>query len=259
MKVKTISNLSELSQIIITEKDCCKIPLLHGTRKYAIQSSDADRQRFYDACKTVILFAKKLAKDNTINDDVLFDYQRNKNPMFLSTVVICFGTSAYEYGDLYLTSSFSHAFGFTYNAGGELGEWAYRQCEGFENFEIELDEDVKIAVEIVKEEYEKYVKSERVILVYFGVKFKDLLERNGSPFWCDDEFMKEQIEDLYDSKDEDNSQCNNAFRLLNLASYIPYVLEEKDFREGFEFFTNISDIDKFINHHNMYSFPKWSL
>jgi len=38
-----------------------------------------------------------------------------------------------------LTSSFSHAFGFTYNAGGELGEWAYRQCEGFRDFEIELD------------------------------------------------------------------------------------------------------------------------
>jgi hypothetical protein len=260
LKTKEIENLNEIANIIVNEEGCCKTPLLHGTRRYAIQTSDFDRQRFYNACKEVILFAKTLIHKNIIADDALENYQRTKNLMFLSTVVYGFGcSSAYEYGDFYLTSSFSHAFSFTYNAGGELGEWAFRQCEGFEYFSIELDESTKAAVEIVKEEYIKYQNSERIILVYYGVKFSDMLNRGGSPFWVDDEYMQEEIEELYNSKDTDSVETNNAFRLLNAEIYTPYVLSEKDFRAGFGIFTEISDVDEFIRDHNLYCSPKWSL
>lgn len=259
LNVKSVEKASDLFQITITENGCCKIPLFHGTREHAIQISDADRKRFSDACEKVILFAKKIAKDGIINSDELLEYQTNKNSMFLSTVVICFGSSAFEYGDLYLTSGFSHAFGFTYNAGGELGEWAYHQCVGFEDFEIELDDPTKEAVEIVKKEYIKYKNSERIILVYYGVKFTDMLDRGGSPFWIDDEYMQEEISYLYDEIDDDFCEYNNAFRLLNSEMYTAYILREKDFRKGFEFFTEISDVDKFIRHHNMRSNLKWSL
>ena len=60
LKTKEIENLNEIANIIVNEEGCCKIPLLHGTRRYAIQVSDYDRQRFYNACKEVILFAKTL-------------------------------------------------------------------------------------------------------------------------------------------------------------------------------------------------------
>ena len=252
LKAKEIKNLKELPETNITDTMSCKIPLFHGTRRYALQVEETVRNRFYEACKTVILFAQKLAFSDKIATDALESYQRTTNPLFLATVVYGFGRShSYEYGDLYVTSGFSTAFSYTHDAGGELGESAYRQCEGFNHFAIDLDEHTLEATEIVIEEYEKYKTSERVILAYYGVKFTDLLNMGGSPFWVDDEYMQEVIKDMYeDSIDTDNSQSNESFRLINPDTYIPYILPEKDFRKWFEFFTKIQDIDKFIENHN---------
>ena len=250
IEIKDINNWSPL---LINDTEHCKIPLFHGTRRYAIQVAETVRNRFYEACKTVILFAQKLAFSDKIAADALESYQRTTNPLFLATVVYGFGRShSYEYGDLYVTSGFSTAFSYTHDAGGELGESAYRQCEGFNHFAIDLDEHTLEATEIVIEEYEKYKTSERVILAYYGVKFTDLLNMGGSPFWVDDEYMQEVIKDMYeDSIDTDNSQSNKSFRLINPNTYMPYILPEKDFRKGFEFFTKIQDIDKFIEDHNI--------
>ncbi len=244
----------------IGDEEYCKIPLFHGTRRYALEVTDAERDKFYDACKTVILFAQKIAFSNKIDDTALQTYQRKTNPLFLATVVYGFGRShSYEYGDLYITSGFSTAFGFTHNIGGELGEWAYRQCEGFNHFSIELDEKTYDAVEIVQTEYKKYSNSEKVILIYFGVNFKDMLNAGGTPFWADDEYMQEEIADLYDSRETDNEIHNETFRLINLDKYTPYCLREQDFRKGFELFTDIKDLDRFIKHHNMACSQKWAL
>lgn len=255
-----IQDINNFSHTNIGDAEHCKIPLFHGTRRYALEATDAERDRFYDACKTVISFAQKIAFSNIIDDNALEAYQRKTNPMFLETVVYGFGRShSYEYGDLYITSGFSTAFGFTHNIGGELGEWAYRQCEGIKHFSIELDEKAYNAVEIVQTEYEKYSNSEKVILIYFGVNFKDMLNAGGTPFWVDDEYLQEEIADLYDSRDTDNETHNKTFRLINIDKYTPYCLREQDFRKGFELFTDIKDLDRFIKHNNMACSQKWAL
>ena len=101
--------------------------------------------------------------------------------------------------------------------------------------------------------------SEKVILIYFGVNFKDMLNAGGTPFWTDDEYMQEEIADLYDSRETDNEIHNETFRLINLDKYTPYCLREQDFRKGFELFTDIKDLDRFIKHHNMACSQKWAL
>lgn len=261
LRTQEIKDTNDLLSININDAKSCKIPLFHGTRRYALQVAEADRNRFYEACKTVMLFAQKLAFSDKIDNDALESYQRTTNPLFLATVVYGFGRShSYEYGDLYVTSGFSTAFSYTHNVGGELGEWAYRQCEGFKHFSIDLDESTLEATKIVIEEYEKYRNSEKVILIYYGIKFTDLLHEGGSPFWFDDEYMQEDIEYLYeDAIETDYSQANTALRLINPDAYTAYILPEKDFRKGFKIFTKIQDIDEFIKNHNRMSSTKWEL
>ena len=262
IKKLEIHDINNFSHPHIGDAEHCKIPLFHGTRRYALEATDAERYRFYDACKTVILFAQKIAFLKIIDDNALEAYQRKANPLFSGSSVVCqFGrNSLYEYGDLYITSGFSTAFSFTHNAGGELGEWAYRQCEGFKHFSIELDEKTYAAVETVQTEYEKYNNSEKAILIFFGVNFKDMLSAGGDPFWVDDEYMDEEIADLYDdARETDNRQYAETFRLINLDKYTPHLLREKDFRKGFELFTDIKDLDGFIKSHNMDFSTKWAL
>ena len=253
IKVLEIQDLNNFSHPHIGDSEHCKIPLFHGTRRYALEVTDADRDRFYNACKTVILFAQKIAFSNIIDENALNAYNRNTNPLFFGSVVYGLGRSnSYEYGDLYITSGFSTAFSFTHNVGGELGEYAYHQCEGLKHFSIKLDEKTQAAMEIVQTEYEKYKNSEKVILIYFGVNFKDMLHQGGDPFWeDDDEYMQEEIEALYDTRETDNEQYHETFRLINLDKYTPYLLCEKDFRKGFELFTDIKDLDRFIKNYNM--------
>ena len=261
LRTKEIKDLKKLSEINISDTTSCKIPLFHGTRRYALQVEETVRNRFYEACKTVILFAQMFDFRNKIDNEALKSYQRKNNPLFLEPSVYAFERcSNFEYGDLYVTPGFSTAFSYTHDAGGELGERAYRQCEGFNHFAIELDEHTLEATKIVIEEYEKYRNSERVILAYFGVKFTDLLHEGGSPFWHDDEYMQEDIEYLYENAiDTDHSQAHTALRLINPDAYTPYIIPEKDFRKGFEIFTKIQDIDEFIKNQNRTNSTKWKL
>lgn len=261
LKTKEIKDTNDLSSININDTMSCKIPLFHGTRRYALQVAETVRNRFYEACNTVMRFAQELDFRDKIDKDELALYQRKTNPLFLEAVVYAFERCrSFEYGDLYVTPGFSTAFSYAHDAGGELGERAYRQCEGFNHFAIELDEHTFEATKIVIEEYEKYRNSEKVILAYFGVKFTDLLHEGGSPFWHDDEYMQEDIEYLYeDAIDTDYSQANTALRLINPDAYTPYIIPEKDFRKGFEIFTKIRDIDEFIKNHNRMSSTKCEL
>jgi hypothetical protein len=262
LRTQEIKDTNDLLSINISDPMSCKIPLFHGTRRYALQVTETDRNRFYEACNTVMRFAQELDFRDKIDKDELALYQRKTNPLFLEAAVYAFERCrSFEYGDLYLTTGFSTAFSYAHDAGGELGERAYRQCEGFNHFAIELDEHTLEAAKIVIEEYEKYRNSEKVILAYFGVKFTDLLHEGGSPFWRDDEeYMQEEIKYMYeDAIDTDYSQSNESFRLINPDKYMPYILPEKDFRKGFEFFTKIQDIDKFIEDHNIICSTKWEL
>ena len=86
-----------------------------------------------------------------------------------------------------------------------------------------------------------------------------MLNAGGTPFWVDDEYMQEEIADLYDSIDSDSQICNKTFRLINLDKYTPYILRERDFRKGFELFTDIKDLDGFIKSNNRVCSQKWAL
>ena len=63
-------NLNHCISICCTE-GCSRIPLFHGTRMYALQVKEKDRERFYVACNRVISFAKKLVWNCPVDDEIL--------------------------------------------------------------------------------------------------------------------------------------------------------------------------------------------
>ncbi len=239
LNVKEIEDITDLVELPMND-GFCPVPLFHGTRRYALQVSDEDRRRFYIACDKVISFAKKIVFAEVIDDNELFEYQRTKNNLFLNTVVYMYKTSLYEYGAFYLTTSYTNSLGFSNYAGGELGEWAYFQCIGFEDFNIELSQEIQEAVSVIKEEYEKYHNSEKIVLVYYGVRIEDLCTQQGTPF-------TENDSDIFEfCVDSDNSRCQYTFRLADTNAYCATVVGEKAIRDGFFVFTQVSDVDKYI-------------
>ena len=245
---KEITDIDELKNLIVKSDSALDIPLLHGTRRYALQISDEARERFMSACHRVISFANKYYYSGNVDWNKLEEYHRNKDIQFLSTVVSQYNHSDYQYGAFYLTTSYKTAIGFSYYAGGELGSNAYSQIKGFEAWGIELDEETKTAAKIVVEEYEKYRNSDKVILAFFGVKLTDLYSRGGHPILTeetDEEFT--EVKELYeDGVDTDYLQRNHQFRLVNPSAYTAYVICESKFRDGFSIFTNICDVDSAI-------------
>lgn len=231
----------------------CAIPLFHGTRMYALQASREERERFYTACSCVIAFAKKFLWNCPIEDDTLVEYIRTKNPQFLGAVVSQYKSAAYEYGSLYLTTGYPTAIRYAHNAGGELGQWAYSQCVGFCDFQIDLDAEISQAAEIVMEEYEKYRSSEPVVLVYSGVCLKDLYTERGYPIVRYDAdgnpdvaYNRHHEEDLYETEVDDDGACVMGYRLDHPQIYTAQLIRHKDLKAGFAVFTKITDIDKYI-------------
>ncbi|MBE6807241.1 MAG: hypothetical protein E7527_04430 [Ruminococcaceae bacterium] len=255
LNIQDITNIHD-HRAPVTDTDHCAIPLFHGTRSYALEASDKDRERFYAACDRVMTFARVLANGNTLDQEALLTYQRQKDGKFLSVPVFLYKKTTYEYGDLYLTSCYTDALIYAACAGGELGEYAHAQCIGFEAFGVDLTEEVRLASSVIMEEYEKYRHSEKLILVYDGVAFQDLQDRNGNPFLvlCDDKEMEKRshawaINNLYDSKVSDNGVCCHHLRLPHPATYTATVIHEKDFVAGIALFTDIQDIDRYLKRH----------
>ena len=268
VKYKETKSVEELKKTIDVDDMHCKIPLFHGTRRYALQVADEDRKRFSEACKQVLSFAHQFYYSGMLDFEKLEKYYKeSKNNYFMSTVVHQYRSTLYEYGAFYLTSSYECAIGFAHYVGGEVGAWAQAQIQGFDDWGIELDEETKVAAEIVKHEYKKYQDSEKVILVYYGVKFEDLCTERGKPFLyntgdaaTDEEYLREDIEDLYESamKRDRFIRSNHNFRLSNANAYTAFVLPEPMFRDGVVLFEDEPDVDKFIRHHNIIAMEKWS-
>lgn len=258
-----VQKLEDLKQNNVSCAEPCQIPLLHGTRRYALQTTKEEREKFYSACNVVMDFAKKIAYSNIIPEEAIEEYQKQQNPRFFNVLVYTKGINKFTYGDFYVTTSYSSAISFAHNVGGELGDTAYAQCIGLLHFNVELDDTVSSAVKIVMEEYQKYVNSEKVILAFYGVRFTDLTREGGSEFLIDStdpediEYNLELINDLYESADTDTFTKNQNFRLANIDAYTGYVIGEKLFKEGFSVFTKIIDVEKKIRYHNLCSRPKW--
>ena len=239
--------------ISLQSAECSNIPLFHGTRMYALQASEKERKRFYDACDKINSFAKKLFWNCPIDDDTLTDYRRTKNPLFLDSVVSQYKTASYEYGSFYVTTSYPTAITFANNSGGELGQWAYAQCVGLQDFQIDLDIETAEAVMLVLEEYKKYENSEKAILVFSGVRFDDLLTERGEPFLLyddngnpDEEYNTFVIRNLNKAKVTDVGGRNLSFRLLRHETYTAYLVKQEDFKKGISVFTEIRDVDKYL-------------
>lgn len=232
---------------------CCAIPLFHGTRMCALQATEEERKRLYAACDSVLSFAKHLLWDCPIDDNRLEDYIKAKNPLFLGVVVSQYKSASYAYGAFYLTTSYPEAINYSNNVGGELGEWAYYQCVGFRDLQIALDGDIAKAAQIVVEEYEKNQNSERIILIYSGVRFGDLCTERGNPFLRQDEngnpdeaYNARSFKALARCKDTDSASNRLAFRLSNPQDYVPMLVRQKDFKEGFSVFTQVKNTEKYI-------------
>lgn len=265
---KEIESIKELKKTVDVDDKHCKIPLFHGTRRYALQMPDEDRKRFSAACNRVLSFAHKFYYSGKLDFEKLEKYwSKSGNHYFMSTVVHQYNSSLFDYGAFYLTTSYESAIGFAHYSGGEAGDWARAQIKGFEDWGIKLDAETKAATEIVKAKYQKYRDSEKVILVYYGVSFEDLCSERGEPFLyktgdeaADEEYMREEIEDLHKFAEKKRrfirSNCN--FRLSNVHAYTAYVLPEYMLREGVILFEDEPDVDEFIRRHNLNAMEKWS-
>ena len=257
---KEIESIKELKKTSDADDKHCKIPLFHGTRRYAIQVSDADRERFSNACKQVLSFAHKFYYSGKLDIDKLETYwQKSGNRYFMDTTVAQYNSPLFQYETFYLASSYENAIGFAHNVGGEVGTWAHAQIQGFEDWGIELDKETRSAAETVRKEYKKYQNSEKVILIYYGVGFEDLYTEGGAPFirkTVDKEHACKRINSLY--KSTMNKSATRNFRLSNAHAYTAYLLPERMFRAGVVLFEDEPDVDEFIKRHNMQSPEQWS-
>ncbi len=246
LNVKSMVDFNRDVKHVDVDYEICKRPLFHGTRRYALEVSEENRQKFYNACNIIAPFAKELIRNKKIEHNYVVDAANR--------------SSAYEYGDLYLTIGYTRAINYSYYAGGELGQNVYRVCEDIINKGIEIIDEIKEAIEIISSEYEKYQNSEKVVLVFFDVKFDDLYTRGGRKFidFLDiNEDVKEEIDELYAEEETLGSSPDKDFRLKNPNDYEIYIVNEKDFREGVKLFTKINDIDECIRRHNSYVKQKW--
>ena len=264
LKTKELTDVQGFELSAFVAEDSCLIPLFHGTRRYSIEAPQEDLARFYSACNVIISFAKEVIESGIISEDELMNYYRNGNPEFLDIVVRQAHERKFTYGDFYVSSSYSCAISYAHNVGGELGHSAFAQCVGFRDFNIKLDQELKNATMLIEQEHEKFKQSEKVILVYGGVKYADLIHEGGEPFLFpinnqeDKEYLDFKINRLNRAIDTNKTHTNANFAIKNVDDYTGYVLSEKDFRKGFSVFTKVTDVDNKIKNHNLYSSRKWS-
>lgn len=244
-----------------------KKPLFHGTRRYALEVCEENRQRFNEACNTFCVYAQQLI---------------NENKIFPNFVVMGFNNSSlHQYGDFYLTTTYSNAIDFSYLLGGELANSIYDVCLDINERGVEVPNEIKKLMNFIMSEISNYKKSQKVVLVYFDLKFADLYTHGGRRFISDEQlnevnndfgayekgslnnlfimpnFAKQKIDDLYEEKETINFQSNTTFRIKNPEDYKAFLITEEYFRKGFESFTEITDVDKFIKQNNSYVKTKW--
>ena len=113
----------------------------------------------------------------------------------------------YSYGDFYVTSDFESAVEYSNNPGGEYVFWAYCNVVGLKDFDIEVPDEVKKAMELLENEYPKFESSERVVAAITGFELKDLLTEGGEKLHIDEE----SFESLY--------LDDQAYRIINFEKY----------------------------------------
>ena len=103
---------------------------------------------------------------------------------------------------------------------------------------------------IVLNEYQRYESSEKVILLFSGVKFEDLLTERGESFLLYDdngipneEYNAYAIRSLNKAKATDGMECGRSYRLERPETYTACLIRQEDFKKGISVFTEIKDVD----------------
>ena len=227
------------------KNDKAAFPLFHGTRRYSLTFSCEEKKAYTLACHKVMMFAKKMLMNEIIDRNTLIKYRKSKiingcNSYFLNETVYMYNDSSlYEYGSLYLTNNLSVAINYTYNPSGELGARAYHQCLGIRDFNIPVDDDINSSINLILNEYPKHLNSERVLIIFKDVLYKDLKSEDGN----DIENLDDDMLDKY--LPEYNSYLDfKSFRLNNPQAYKGYVVSERLFKECYKQYTDVTNLDK---------------
>ena len=189
--------------------------LFHGTRRYSFQCPREEMDAVKNAAKIINDYTDILIHKGSLNQERLIEYRITKT---ISNLPTSFGTpmmipgktipsKTYSYGDFYVTSDFELAVEYSKNPGGEYVFWAYCNVVGLKDFDIEVPDEVKKAMELLENEYPKFESSERVVAAITGFELKDLLTEGGEKLHIDEE----SFESLY--------LDDQAYRIINFEKY----------------------------------------
>lgn len=226
-------------------------PVFHGTRRYALTCSRNELDNFLKASGLVIDYVNKLWV--TMPNIDIDNYRRktliNGIHSLMGQSMYNSGLSNYQYGDFYVTTGLWNAIHYSNNAGGELGEYAYHYVIGIKDLNISINDDkIKEACATILKEYPLFNKSSHVILMTDHIDYKDLEYEAGDPF-INKEYLDElndDINDIYDTYERDNESHILSFRLKHSEEYQYYIIEEKDFKQALNYFSDFKNIDKLI-------------
>ena len=70
LDVKSKVDFNRAVKHVDVDYEICKRPLFHGTRRYALEVTEENRQKFYNACNIVVPFAKELMRNNKIEYNI---------------------------------------------------------------------------------------------------------------------------------------------------------------------------------------------
>lgn len=203
-------------------------PLFHGTRRHMLEMSDEERAIHFQMCDKLIRYTQEIAKN--IPEEILNKFINDLHGQGIDTYILFDAykkTSMYEHGDFYMSFSIETAMSYSRNSGGELSRFAFDCANLLTTLGLEITEDIKPAVDLILDYYDKYENDERVIVAITKIDFADLALEDGTPFltiYFNEDKLKEEIDDLFDNYHIDKAGVyRQGFRLLNQGKYQMYA------------------------------------
>lgn len=249
-----IKNFLNKSNNQVINFDYYTKPLFHGTREYALLCSKDEIVTFLKSCHIIINFMSTYLVN--LDEAKVASYRKEKiingkESLFCGTFVRLYSQTYFDNDVFYLTTGYFGAVKFSQSAGGEIGEVAYHNAIGIRDFGIEVSCEVDDATKYILQEYPKFIRSKRVVLLFENVLLNDLLSENGNPKFIPTNYnFMENMIDEYECYEEDNRKIRHTYRLLNLEKYTPYVIKEEQMYLALQVFTKISrfgDLTSLLN------------
>ena len=185
LKVKETNDLKNYNELKEINLNTWSYHLYYGTRLHLITCNEKQRQELYEACNEIILFAKNILLNETINKNVLKMYRKfklidNVNSSFLDDYILNYNPdNLNEYTSIYVTNNYYDAVNDTFMMGNTLIDKTYHQCIGFKDFNVPLDKNIKDAIKTFKKQIINIQNSKKVVFVFDNVSYDDLFTLNG--------------------------------------------------------------------------------